>query len=447
MSAPFEPTNYDIQVYPLGQSGVLPSDQWIDWNSANPLTISFTSGLAVKSLWFPNPQGPMSFYAGDNAMGVPFYTTDGAVPEIVSIPNDAPVVTVTGPGPQFYVYASTIAYAPSRSVEAPNLNIQVVAPITNLGTASQPIIGLQTPLAKTLGGTGSSNPPGVIAGSGVNIVGVFPAQTISVNPSVFVSAVTASAPLNSSGGTTPNISLVGIVALANGGTGYSDPALTPVVDANGFGLEITGDIFNPTGGSAWTIENTGVSSLTTDDSYHGAGAAFLQGADGIVTEGTTASGASHLKVSGINFPLISGITSPDGSIAITGSGQNVHLEVADSGVGAAYGAATEFSSGTTTPGGSLNIGPLPAGQWLAEAYCVGLSIGGGAGTATLSLSASGSFAAEISDTGFQRVLWMAQKVTSTGSLAPSCTLSSTGTCVVDSNFTFASFVLKATRLS
>jgi len=45
--------------------------------------------------------------------------------------------------------------------------------------------------------------------------------SISISATGFVSSVTATAPLAVTGTTAPNISLTGIVALANGGTGAS----------------------------------------------------------------------------------------------------------------------------------------------------------------------------------------------------------------------------------
>src|SRR5262249_2877541 len=52
----------------------------------------------------------------------------------------------------------------------------------------------------------------------IDIVGYFRAPQGG-----YVAAVTAATPLASSGGTAPNISLTGIVATANGGTGLSAP--------------------------------------------------------------------------------------------------------------------------------------------------------------------------------------------------------------------------------
>ena len=72
MSAPIEPTQYQIDVYSLGQAGPLVTDQWVTWDSSSPYTVSFVNGLAVKSRWFPNPIGAMRFYAGSDTTCTPY---------------------------------------------------------------------------------------------------------------------------------------------------------------------------------------------------------------------------------------------------------------------------------------------------------------------------------------------------------------------------------------
>ena len=67
--------------------------------------------------------------------------------------------------------------------------------------------------------TGSLNKATLTAGTNITILNGN--GSISISATGFVSSVTATAPLAVTGTTAPNISLTGIVALANGGTGAS----------------------------------------------------------------------------------------------------------------------------------------------------------------------------------------------------------------------------------
>lgn len=79
-----------------------------------------------------------------------------------------------------------------------------------------------------------------------------------------VNSVTASAPLASSGGANPNISLTGIVAAANGGTGIALPgALNNVLTSDGAGGWTSAP---PAGGSgAVTVSSTAQEALNAGD--------------------------------------------------------------------------------------------------------------------------------------------------------------------------------------
>jgi len=109
-----------------------------------------------------------------------------------------------------------------------------------------------------------------------------------------VTNVTASAPLSSSGGTTPNISLTGIVGVSNGGTGSSLYAANRILMTNGSGSAFTYDScsagntlqFN---GTSWTCVSGG------------AGSYFQQGGNAFgtaATLGTTDSNILNFETGG-----------------------------------------------------------------------------------------------------------------------------------------------------
>jgi hypothetical protein len=110
------------------------------------------------------------------------------------------------------------------SLSAVDLTSQVTGtlPVANGGTglSSTPVNG-----ALDIGnGTGFTRTT-LTAGAGVTITNLAGGITIAATGSGgTVTSVTASSPLASSGGATPNISFTGILAVANGGTGASDAA-------------------------------------------------------------------------------------------------------------------------------------------------------------------------------------------------------------------------------
>jgi hypothetical protein len=71
------------------------------------------------------------------------------------------------------------------------------------------------------------------AGAGTSITNSAGAITISSTGTGGIAAVTASAPLASSGGSSPDISLTGTVGVANGGTGRSSLTANNVILGNG----------------------------------------------------------------------------------------------------------------------------------------------------------------------------------------------------------------------
>jgi len=398
VSAPIEPTNYSVQVYALGQAGPLGSDEWLQWGGPGnptygPLTVSFVSGLALKSLWFPAPQGPMSFYAGSSATGTPFYVTDGSVAELVSIPNDAPEVTITGPSTQFYFYASTIPYTPFRTATPPTVDVSVTAPIVNTGTGVDPVIGLTVPLAVIYGGSGSTD-PSLLAGTSVIITGSWPNQTISVVQGAGgVQSVAVNAPLVESGtAANPIIGLETPLPVNYGGTGTDNPYLqgSPGIQVNATqGVE--DDSFQ------WVLTNTGVLSVNPATLGALTGALALRSSGGTIAitnpSGNiinleTSSAVSSLPVyapggSQLNNPHI--VASKGGSYTVTFSGNTLSSTTVSFTGAAAFSSGTSYTvlfsvngvTGTGLPVFVLEANSLTAGGFTVTGYGTG---GSGAGS-------------------------------------------------------------------
>jgi hypothetical protein len=125
-------------------------------------------------------------------------------------------------------------------------DVSGVLPIANggTGTSSTTFANLATNVTGLLpvanGGTATAT-PALVAGANVTITGTWPNQTIAAAApgTGTVTAVTASAPLASSGGTTPNISVTGTLATANGGTGNINGTVAKLATTN-FSVEESG---------------------------------------------------------------------------------------------------------------------------------------------------------------------------------------------------------------
>jgi hypothetical protein len=317
-------TTFTEQIYPLGQPGALGADEYFIWNTSSALTVQFVSGLAVKSLWFPAPQGPMSFYNGPTATGTPFYTTDGSVPELVSVPNNAPIVTISGPGLTIVdVYASSIAYAPFRAAAAPYFNIAVMAPIVNTGTGQSPVIGLATPLAIAYGGSGTAS-PGLIAGSNIIISGSWPNQTIAANLGAGgIQSITVNPPLSSTGGQNPTLSLQNPLLQIYGGSGTANPYL----EGDASGVLVNGSTSVQDNTFQWVVSLGGFLTDNAGSAVTG-GPAQLTATGGItVTQGVGGGKKINLNTTAL-IPVTGGITSTGGSVVVTphAGSQSVNLE-------------------------------------------------------------------------------------------------------------------------
>ena len=149
-------------------------------------------------------------------------------------------------------------------------------PIANggTGTTSTQFANLTTNVTGTLpianGGTGTTT-PALVQGSGVTITGTWPNQTISATGTGgTVTSVTASAPLASSGGVTPDISFTGTLATTNGGTGNANGTVAKLATTN-FSIEESGGVlvFKYGGTTIASMTSAGVFTALSDITGNG----------------------------------------------------------------------------------------------------------------------------------------------------------------------------------
>ena len=371
------PITYTSTIYPFGEPGVIQSNDWVLWDSdaSNPLTLSFSSSLAVATVWIPQLTGPVTFYEGTSATGTPFYVSGGAGSEVVPMPVDLVDVTMVGSGGDMYVYYTSLVLDPFRQGVIGNQVTAVTGTLPILSSGgTQPNISLQVPLAIAYGGTGTATPVGVQAasGSGLIITGSFPDQTISTDYAGlgFITNVTATPPINSTvSGNIANISLTGVVAQANGGTGTASPSWANTNSRGstpkGAGIAVTGNIFSNDPTTGWYFTNIGVTSLTGDSGPTITGDITLAGAGSISTAG---SGSTiTISVDGTKFGLPI-YYEGGGSIG----GTNPHIVIDDVPVSVGY------SSGNTI--GSTAVVLTGKAQFPGNNYSVTISVANTTGT-------------------------------------------------------------------
>lgn len=261
--------------------------------------------------------------------------------------------------------------------------------------------------------------------------GVTPWNSLPYSPDDAVETVTASSPLASSGGQNPNISLTGIVAIVNGGTGQSTAntafnALSPMTTAGDIIYEnatpiatrlpigTTNQVLSVVGGlPTWTTiaAGSGITQLTGDVTAgpgSGSQAATVAAIHGTTVSGTTGTTnvvfsasptltgtaiATNLTMSGtLLVPLVEGLASA-GTLTLQGG---TAASNAAGGVVTINGAAGS-NVGSGGAGGNINVnGGLANGDNTANqsggsiAIVAGTSKGSATGgTATLSSGAGG----------------------------------------------------------
>jgi hypothetical protein len=163
------------------------------------------------------------------------------------------------------------------------------------------------------------------AGTGVTITNGDGTITINAPEVGTVTSVTASAPLASSGGNTPNISLTGTVAIANGGTGLTTTPTNGQLDiGNGTGFTRS----TLTAGSGIAITNgAGSISIAATNSGTVTSVAVSGGTTGLTTSGGPITGAGTITIAGTLAVANggTGVTSSSGanSVVLRDSNQNI----------------------------------------------------------------------------------------------------------------------------
>jgi hypothetical protein len=164
--------------------------------------------------------------------------------------------------------------------------------------------------------------------------------TSAALPSSGVLSVTASSPLASSGGATPNISFTGILAIANGGTGTSSTTFCNL------GSNVTGTLPVANGG-------TGQTSLTANNVLLGNGTSGVQ-AVAPSTSGNvlTSNGSTWVSQAPASAPVtsVNGLT---GAVSMTGLGDIGSYAVL------IIATNTNVAVGSTVAGSDLRYGWTP----------------------------------------------------------------------------------------
>jgi len=210
----------------------------------------------------------------------PIASSGGTAPNIsltgtVDVPHGGTgATTLTG-----YVIGNG-ASAMTASATIPISNLTGTLPVANGGTGQTTYTDGQLLIGNTTGST--LTPATLTAGTGVTITNGHGTITISAPDTGTVTSVTASSPLASSGGATPNLSLTGTVAIANGGTaGTATPTAGAVPYGTGtaYGFSAagtTGQVLTSAGAGTptWTTPTTGtVTSVTASSPIASSGGA------------------------------------------------------------------------------------------------------------------------------------------------------------------------------
>jgi hypothetical protein len=150
---------------------------------------------------------------GTNQFAVLAGTVNGQVATWNSTLSEWVAQTPTSTGITSVTASSPIA---SSGGTTPNISLTGTVPVANGGTGQT---GTPTNGQLLIGNGSGFTRATLTAGTGVSITNGSGSITISTSGGSGVTSVTASSPLSSSGGSTPDISFTGTLAIGNGGTG------------------------------------------------------------------------------------------------------------------------------------------------------------------------------------------------------------------------------------
>ena len=226
-------------------------------------------------------------------------------------------------------------------------------PVANGGTGQTTYTDGQLLIGNTTGNTLTKTT--LTAGTGVTITNGSGTITISAPDTGTVTSVTASSPLASSGGATPDLSLTGTVAIANGGTAGT---ATPVAGAVPYGTG-TAYAFSAAGTLGQVLTSAGASAPTwatpTTGTVTSVAQSFTGGLISVAGSPITGSGTLALTVAGTSggIPYFSSTSTWATSAALAASDI-----VLGGGVGAAPSTTTTGSGVVTALG--VNVGTAGA---------------------------------------------------------------------------------------
>jgi len=227
-------------------------------------------------------------------------------------------------------------------------------PVVNGGTGQTSYTDGQLLIGNSSGNTLTKST--LTAGSGVTITNSAGGISISaIGSGGTITGVTASAPLASSGGTAPNISFTGTLAVANGGTGTATPSLVA-----GTNISVSGTWPNQTVNSTNTGGTVTSVTVAAGSGLSGGGTVTTSGTINIANAGVTSNVAgTGISVSGATGAVTianTGVTSLNGSTgAISLSAGFSNMEVfTSSGSWTVPTAVTKALVYVTGAGGSAN---------------------------------------------------------------------------------------------
>ena len=198
----------------------------------------------------------------------------------MTITNTAGGITLSAPENGTVTGVTASSPIASSGGTAPNISLTGTVDVAHGGTGQTSYTDGQLLIGNTTGNTLTAAT--LTAGTGVTITNGHGTITISAPDTGTVTSVTASSPLASSGGATPNLSLTGTVAIANGGTaGTATPTAGAVPYGTGtaYGFSAagtTGQVLTSAGAGTptWTTPTTGtVTSVTASSPIASSGGA------------------------------------------------------------------------------------------------------------------------------------------------------------------------------